>query len=271
VQCPTYAASSIAAMRTAAMSGCFELDHVALVDRSSSTTTPRLYVQDSAGGDYSAIMAKCSSTGNHACSAMSLATALTLADNESVTVHGYYSHGKTSGFEEFLVESMSDDGSMLSPPAPVSLGVADIARSARVTAKWFQRATVSLAAADTLVMYDFSPAEFKLQGPCPAWEGFGMIPSSAGAAAPAACNGSANPPGIASPDPKEILVGREFFHGFPYCTDCACAATHQQTLLTAANKISGTLGGILIFEITTGTTSTYQIFEPTSKTDFPVQ
>ena len=188
-----------------------------------------------------------------------------------MTLRGYYEHGKISGFEEFYVESVTDDGAMLPVPAPITLNVSDLERNARVPAKWFQKATVTVAPADTLAMYDFSPPEFALNGPCPAWEGFGMIASSVMKPSPATCAGAKNPPGQTAADPKEILVGRQFFHRFTYSSDCGCAAAHSQVLLTAANTVSGSISGILILEILKGSKSGFQVFEPTSKSEFPIQ
>jgi hypothetical protein len=269
--CVTYAPMTITTMRNPAAPGCYELAHVALVARTSSTKTPRLYVQDPKGGDYSAIMAKCSATSAHACSATALATSLQLLNGASVTLRGYYEHGKISGFEEFYIESVTDDGAMLPVPAPITLTVADLGRDARVPAKWFQKATVNVAPADTLAMYDFSPPEFALNGPCPAWEGFGMIASSVMKPSPATCAGAKNPAGQTAADPKEILIGRQFFHRFTYSSDCGCAATHSQVLLTAANTVSGAISGVLILEILKGSKAGFQVFEPTSKTEFPIQ
>jgi len=266
--CTSYTPMTIAAMRTPATPGCYELANVALVARTSSATTPRLYVQDPQGGDYSAVMAKCSATAVHPCPASALATALQVLDGESVTLRGYYEHGKVSGFEEFSIESITDNGATLTIPPPVTLAEADLGRNARVPTKWFQKAKVNVT---KLVMYDFSPAEMQLTGPCPAWEGFAMISASAGATAATACNATTNPTGVSTPAAGEILVGRQFFHNFTYSTDCACAAAHHQILLTSANFVSGTATGILILETPKGSTTAYQVFEPLSKTDFPVQ
>jgi hypothetical protein len=269
--CTTYAPTTITAMRKAAMSGCFQLSHVVLAARSASSTTPRLYVQDPAAGDYSAVMAKCSGTAAHACPASSLATALQLLDGASVTLSGYYTFGKVSGFEEFYIEALVDDGAMLPRPAPIALQVANLGRAARAPASWFQRATVAIPAQDPLVMYDFSPAEFQLTGPCPAWGGFGVIPASAGAAPAVACSGATNPPGVSSPSDAEILIGRQFFHGFLYSSDCACAASHNQKLVQPTSSVSGTITGILILERQAKSSVSYQVFEPASDKKFPLQ
>lgn len=268
IACVTYTPTAIAAMRNPGASGCFELDNVVLVARTASTTTPRLYVQDPKGGDYSAIMAKCSTTSTHACAATALATALQLLNGESVTIRGYYEHGKVTGFEELAIESITDNGSTLAIPPPITLNETDIGRDARVPAKWFQKATVNVT---KLVMYDLSPAEMKLAGPCPAWEGFGLIPASAGAPAAGACAGTTNPNGIAAPASGETLIGRQFFHNFTYSTDCGCAAAHNQVLLTPASFVAGAMSGFLVLETLRGSTTGFQVFEPTSKGEFPVQ
>lgn len=267
--CQTYAPTAIAKMRNPATAGCYELAHVALVARTSSTTTPRLYVQDAAGGDYSAIMAKCSSTASHVCTPDALTTSLALLDGESVTIHGYYHVGK-NGFEELYVESIVDDGATLPLPAPIKLQVADLQRDARAKAQWFQKASVDVSATDPLVMYDFSPAEFQLTGSCPAWEGFGMIPSSASKPAGGGCAGSSNPPS-AAPEPREILVGRQFFHRFTHSSDCACAAAHKQRLVAATATVTGAVSGILILEEHKGSSAVFQVFEPTSNKDFALK
>ena len=67
------------------------------------------------------------------------------------------------------------------PPAPVKLGLADLARDARTPAQWFQIVHVDIAAPELLDVYDLSPAELALRGTCQAWSGFAMIPHSLGA------------------------------------------------------------------------------------------
>jgi hypothetical protein len=273
--CSAYAPKSIAAMRQTPASGCFELSHVGLVARTDSPSEPRLYVQDPNGADYSAILAKCSATAQHRC-APAVAAKIphlldTLASGAQMTLRGYYQYGKVTTFEEFYIEDILDECAAVPRPAPITLSVADLARDARVPAKWFRRATVDVSAQDPLVLYDLSPADLQLPQPqCPNWEGFAMIPKSAGLLEGAACGGTTNPAGRAT-DPREILFGRQFFNQFLYTSDCGCAAASKQRLLTPTNTVSGGLGGYLILEQDKASTKAYQVFEPSADKAFPVK
>jgi hypothetical protein len=275
-ECANYLSASIAEMRQASGSGCFELAHVMVVARTPSTSTPRLYLQDAQGGDFTAIMAKCDASSSHPCLAATAATTQQLIDGSAVTVRGYYQQGSLTGFEELYLDAVVDEGTLLASAAAPALQVADLARAARMRAQWFQIVTASVAVEDPLVMYDFSPAEFALAGPCPAFAGFGMIPYSAmdsmvpveGCAGDA---GTTNPGGISVPDPREILIGRLFFKDFFASTDCACAAASKQHKLPASSALLGpvTIRGILILELQRGSSSSHQIFQPLAK-GFPI-
>jgi hypothetical protein len=232
-------------------------------------------VQDPNGGDFSAILAKCSTTSQHVCSPSVKAKIPQLADSmaagEQISLRGYYSYGKISGFEEFYIEDIVDECATVPRPAPIALTVADIAGAARVPGKWFRRATLDIATSDPLVMYDFSPAELAVSGTaCPHWEGFGMIPRSAGAAAPPGCSGTTNPAGQAE-SAQEILVGRQFFKQFLFSSDCTCAASEGLRLLTPTSSVSGTVTGYLILESLPMTTTAFQLFEPAADKSFPIQ
>ena len=273
--CTSYKSTTIAAIRNPTAPGCYELHQVGLVARTDSPSEPRLYVQDPNGGDFSAILAKCSTTSQHVCSSSVKAKIPQLADSmatgEQISLRGYYSSGKISGFEEFYIEDIVDECTTVPRPAPIALTVADIARAARVPAKWFRRATVDIATTDPLVMYDFSPAELALPGAtCPDWEGFGMIPRSAGTAASPGCTGTMNPPGQTS-NAQEILVGREFFKQFLFSSDCRCAASAGQRLVTPTSSVSGTVTGYLLLESLPMTTTAFQLFEPAADKSFPIQ
>src|SRR5262249_48942281 len=138
LQCASYTPlPSIVAMRTPpGKPGCYAITGV-VAARTSSQSVPRIFLQDSAGGDYSAIMAKCLTTAPHACSPTALPTALTLSAGESVTLKGDYHHGKITGFEEFSIEEIVDNGATLPVPAPITLPLADITAGAAVPPKWF--------------------------------------------------------------------------------------------------------------------------------------
>ncbi len=268
--CASYIHASIADMRAASGSGCFELRHVVVAARTPSTSTPRVYVQDVGGGDFSAIMAKCDGSSSHACAAKVGQRVLAAIDGAAVTVRGFYQRGSVTGFEELYVDDFSDEGQLLARPAPVPLEASEVTRDARARAKWFQVGAISVPVTDPWVLYDLSPAELSRAGPCPAWGGFAMIPASAGAPPAAYCAGTMNPESVAAPDPREILIGRQFYQGFWASTDCACWEQSKQHLLTPGATLSGMAQGILVLETVTGSARSYQLFQPLSKSAFPV-
>ncbi len=262
-------------MRQGFWSGCFELAHVVVVARTPSSTTPRIYAQDASGGDFSAIVGKCDATSTHPCPSATATAASRVLDGAVLTLRGYYHHGMQSDFEEFHLDQVADERRLATPPRPRSLRVSDIARGANNRIAFYQAATVEVDAADPLVMYDLSPAEFRLQGLCPAWTGFGLIPLSAGTVPPADCvivdGGVSNPDGVAEPNPREVLIGRQFFDLFSYSSDCACASASKQHLVGPAASVAGTMSGILVPALDASSQATYQVFEPLSKAGFPVQ
>jgi hypothetical protein len=273
--CASYAPSSIAGMRGSPAPGCFELAHVGLVARTDSPTQPRLYVQDATDTDLAAIVAKCSATAQHRCSPAVVAKIPLLHDTATegakLTLRGYFDYGKVTSFEEFYIEDIIDECSTVPRPAPIALTVADVTRDARSRTKWFRRATIDVPATDPLVVYDMSPAELALpKGACPNWEGFAMIPTSAGASAAAACGGAVNPASRTA-DAREILIGRQFFNQFLFSTDCSCAAASKQRLVTPTNTVSGSLLGYLLLEHDAASTASYQVFEPAADKSFPIK
>jgi hypothetical protein len=274
-QCADYLPASIPDMRQARGSGCFELAHVVLLARTPSTTAPRLYLQDPRGGDFSAVVARCDPRSAHPCPIGTVTKVSHLIDGASVIARGYYEQGSVTGFETLYLDEIEDQGTLLAFPPPAPVRVADLARAARLPGDWFQIVTASIPIDDPLVMYDFSPREFALTGPCPAWSGFGMIPfSAADAMVPVlGCGGDAgvtNPAGVSEPDTREILVGRQFFKDFFASTDCACAAASKQHRLSAASTLLGPaqIQGILILQRDRAA-GAYQVFEPVAK-GFPI-
>jgi hypothetical protein len=274
--CADYLSASVAKMRQASGSGCFELAHVVVVARTPSASAPRLYLQDPNGGDFSAILAKCDPSSTRPCSVATAAKVTQLISGAAVTVRGYYQQGSVTGFEELYLDDVVDEGTLLAQPEPAVLSIAELARSARTRAQWFQIVTAEIPIEDPLVMYDFSPAEFALTGPCPAWAGFGMIPYSVVGSMPPpeGCGGdtgTANPASLAMPDPREILIGRQFFKDFFASTDCACATASKQHKLSASSTLLGpaSIRGILILDLDRRSRVTYQVFEPLAK-GFPI-
>jgi hypothetical protein len=270
-QCSSYLQTTIAEMRRANGSGCFELAHVVVVARTPSAKTPRVYVQDPAGGPYTAIRAKCDASPTHACPSQTASGVQALIDGAQVTLRGYYLQGSLSGFEELYLDDVQDEQRLALVPSSPTLGLEALARDAHSAANWFQLVTAQVPAEDPLVMYDFSPRELRRIDGCPAQSGFGVIPRSA---APGqgvlGCTGTSNPEPVSEPSASEVLIGREFFKEFFASTDCACAAQSKQHLLDASGALSGPIRGLLIPEIAPGTSALYQVFHPTSKSDFAI-
>ena len=271
-ECSSYLHTTVAEMRRANGSGCFELEHVVVVARTPSAGAPRVYVQDDGGGAYSAIRAKCDASPTHSCSPDTARIVQALIDGARITARGYYLQGTISGFEEIYLDNVTDEHALAQAPPPAVLNVAALGRSARSAAEWFQIATAEVPPEDPLVMYDFSPSELARGASCPTQGGFGVIPSSAVTtnASAAGCMGNGNPTGLALPDPREVLIGREFFKEFFASTDCSCALLNKQHLLSATSSLSGSIRGVLIPEITPGSTALFQVFHPTSKANFAI-
>jgi hypothetical protein len=273
--CTSYPASTIAAARQGGKSGCFELDNVvtlAVTPVSTNTKSVTLYVQDAAGGDYSAIKLTCSSTStSHMCTAF--ATAKNILAGRSVTVQGTYikSSAAKGGYEDFLIDNIADNAAGTAP-APATVMETDLARSASVPARWFQ--VVSVNVTDKLGMFDWSPPELKRSGTstaCPQWYGFGMIPKSANATAGAACTGSTQPAGQTTVNPKEVLIGTDFYTGFKTTGDCACGAMYMDPVPTATQGTLGTVSALLVYDVPSGQSTGYQYLEPLTDAAFPIK
>lgn len=264
--CTSYMTTTIAAMRQQTKTGCYELDNVVTIATSPSTKTPNLYVQDAAGGDFSALQTKCSSTStSHPCSIAAQVAAIT--DGRSVTVKGTYIKTASTTFEEFFIDSVTDNGAG-TMPAPATATLAQIERGSTATNLRFQRVNVTGV---NLNMYDWTPAEFAntTATACPYQFGFGMIPNgTAGATPGAACtNGTSQPAGISSPNPAEVLIGTDFYKGFTVSSDCRCAKTFSDMEPAANSKLAGTIGGVLIFDVPFNSTAGYYYIAPKSASD----
>ena len=264
-----YTSTTISALRQGMHSGAFSLDNVVLIGFAGSKNSSKLFVQDSAGGDFSALMAKCSfSSGSQPCPVF--ATAMEV---HSVTLAGTYLRSKTTMIEDFYLDSFTDNG-VGTPPAHTALTLADVERGAMKAANWFQRIDVTIAPADTLQVYDFAPPELKYSGAIdctkqPAVFGFGMLPAStAGGAAGAACGVDG---GVAAAEMTEVLVGTDFYRTFKASGDCACAKAFTGTkLCTLASTVVGAISGFLAFDAAVGATTGYQYFSPYSDATFPI-
>jgi len=278
--CVTYTMSTIANMRQNGKAGdCFEVDNVLVNAVHNSSTSPRLFVQDTAGGDFSALVINCpkNSTIDPCTQQMAVNSA---AAGDSVTIKGKYIHSSAAkgSLEGLYVDSFTDNGAFTgTKPAALALQLTDIERGAYQAKNAYQKVTVTISAADTLKMYDWSPAEFVYSGgTCmngmkgtPYQFGFGMIPSSVTptTAAGSACAGTtAQPTGVATPDPHEVLFGTDFYaSGFIVTSDCRCAAGNMDKLVTATSTVTGTLNGVLLYD-TSGSMG-YQYISPQLMTD----
>ncbi|MFT3698724.1 MAG: hypothetical protein QM831_36595 [Kofleriaceae bacterium] len=267
--CTSYMQTTIAAMRQQTKTGCYEFDNVVTIGTSPSTKSPNLYVQDSGGGDFSAIQTKCSSTStSHPCGIAQQVSMI--ADGRSVTVKGAYIKTASTTFEEFFIDSVTDNGAG-TMPAPASATLAQIERGGTAANLRFQRVTVPGV---NLVMYDWTPSEFAntTATACPYQFGFGMIPmGTSGATAGAACtNGTSQPTGIASPNAAEVLIGTDFYKGFTISSDCRCAKSFTDMEPASTSAITGTVGGILIFDVPFNSSAGYYYLAPKTASDAPI-
>ncbi len=270
--CASYTVSTIAAMRQQTHTGCYELDNVVTIGTSPSTKSPQLYVQDAGGGDFSALKTKCSSTSTaHPCSIATMVAAIT--DGRNVTVKGTYIKTASTTFEEFFIDSVTDNGAGTAP-APAVATLAQIERSSTAANLRFQHVTVTVGAPDMLQMYDWTPTEFANTSAtaCPYQFGFGMLPKSVTGTTPgAACaSGTAQPTGIASPNPAEVLIGTDFYKGFTVSSDCRCAKTFMDMEPAMTSTLVGSIGGLLVFDVPFGASTGYYYLAPTSATDAPI-
>ena len=259
----TYAQSSIAAMRQGTASGCFELDSVVSIAVTPSKASPRLFVQDSGGGAFSAIETKCSSTSTaHPCTVATQVAAI--ADGRSLTVKGTYIKSKSTGYESFYIDSVTDNGAGTMPPVGTAT-LQDISRGGSNHGLAFQIVNVTIPANDPLVMYDWTPPESVYSGAtkCPYQFGFGMIPKSANAtAAPACASGTAQPAGPTTSAAAEVIIGigTGFYKGFTISSDCQCAKTYSNMEPSATSQLTGSIKGVLVFDVPYGATAGYYYY-----------
>jgi hypothetical protein len=270
--CSTYATSTIAAMRTAGVSGCFKLSDVVSIGLAPSATAPRLFVQDLSGGDYSAMMTTCATAGStHPCAVASSVSAIT--DGRSVSVTGSYVMSTATHFEQFFVDGITDNGAA-TPPAPAGATLAQIERASMSYNLAFQHVTLTVSNANTLQMYDFTPSELVYAGAaaCPYQAGFGMIPKSVvGVTAGAACSsGSAQPAGQSAPNGAEVLIGTDFYTGYTVSSDCRCAKMFSDLEPVAISTLGGTLGGMLVSSLASGASAGFFYLAPKTASDAPV-
>ncbi|MGZ3406431.1 MAG: hypothetical protein ACXVAN_08325 [Polyangia bacterium] len=264
-----YTVATVAAMRQGAP-GDYELDDVIAIGLTPSTASPHLFVQDAAGGDYTAIVANCSSSSmTHPCTVAS--TVKTVAIGHKVTLKGTYIKASLAngGSENFYIDAITDNGAG-TLPAPLTMDETGIARGAKDAKKIFQSVTVTPV--DDLVMYDWTPSELKYSGTWPGCTtapfvfGFGMVPATGAPAMGAACTvKTMQPAGQATPPANEVLIGTDFYKNFEVSSDCQCSGAHAGVTVPAtATKWPKTVAmtGILIYDVPFGMTTGYQYCAP---------
>src|SRR5262249_21388755 len=122
--CTSYTATSIAALRQSGQNyACVSLSGVVAIALHASTASPKLYVQDAAGGDWSALPVHCSSTSTtHPCTQQALVNAI--AVGHAVGMQATYTKGPaTSGSLETLYLATISDQGVGTAPAAIALGV----------------------------------------------------------------------------------------------------------------------------------------------------
>ncbi len=259
-----YMVSTVSAMRQGAP-GDYELDDVIAIGVTPSGS--HIFVQDAAGGDFTAIRANCSSSSpSHPCPVQT--TVKGVAAGHKVTIKGTYIKSKVAsgGTESFYIDFISDNGAGALPPV-ATVTLADVQQSSVAMATmaapanrkwWFQHVTVS--SPGTMAMYDLSPAVFKntqMNPSCAYWYGWGVAPSgTSGAAGTLSCDASCatSPPGAACTQPTgvalnaaEVLIGTDFYNVFKGSSDCACYSKFSDKIVTASSTTSK-LGGILVYD-----------------------
>lgn len=242
--------------------GCFELDAVVTI---GVTTGPvyRLFVNDSAGGNYAGMRATCSaSNAAHPCTVGAAVGALPQA--ESVTLKGAYTYSSSTKAEDFYIDAVTDDGAGVAP-APLYEPLMNVSRSSTQIQDAFQRFTIAPMALSHLLMYDWSPSEFAVSGAtqCPYQVGFGVSDQSDGLTPGMACTGTSQPPGQSSPSPREVLIGTDFAPTFTVSSDCACASTPP-----TPTSSTGYLAGILVWNVSASGAG-YMYVAPQSNNDMP--
>jgi hypothetical protein len=196
-----------------------------------------------------------------------------IPDGHSVTIQGTYIKTAATTFEEFFIDTITDNGAG-TPPAAATATLAQIERASTAVNLRFQRVTVTVGANDTLKMYDWTPAEFaNATGTACAYQfGFGMIPKSVAGITPgAACtSGTAQPSGIAAPNAAEVMIGTDFFDGYTTSSDCRCAKMYMDLEPAATSTLGGTIAGLLVFDVLFGQTTGYTYLAPKTLTDAPI-
>ena len=222
-----------------------------------TSTHADLILQDSAGGDFSAMDAQCDTrskavTAGYGCSATVFPTFKAVAPGNAVVASFFYVKSKTAGEEFFnVIDTFTDKMTAGTKPAALTPSLTDVAHmSTTLSAKdAYQFANVNVGAA-TLKMYDFAPGAFKPTTPptnCafPATFGFGVIPSTSTATPGPTCVAGGTEMPVTTPDATEILVSTTFYSGFKFTSDCQCAQPAKGDMLVTGATTFTKLNGIV--------------------------
>jgi hypothetical protein len=192
----------------------------------------------------------------------------------AVTIQGTYIKSSATNFEEFFIDTITDKGAGTAP-AVSAVQLTDVQDGSTSLKYAYQKVTTTIAAADTLQMYDWTPAEFVYSGAtkCPYQFGWEMIPKSVGGVTPGmACpagNGS-QPAGQTNPNPAGVLVGTDFYSGFHTSSDCRCTTMFQDKQPTATSTVVGAITGMLVYDVPFGSSTHHMYIAPVADADFAI-
>ena len=68
----------------------------------------------------------------------------------------------------------------------------------------------------------------------------------------------------------EVLIGSDFYKGFTVSSDCRCAKTFVDMEPAATSTLSGTVSGLLVFDVPFGGSVGYYYLDPQSAADAPI-
>jgi hypothetical protein len=257
--------TTIAAMRAAGTAGCFRVGMnapVVTLAAQGSNSSSRAFLQDEAGGDFSAIKADCTMSmsatkAGVACSVNNAVKAMTVGNR--VTVSGFYIKFNMSNDENFNILTVAPvDGGAGTKPANLTKTLTDVKwKTGTIEPKdHFKFADITVPMGTTLKPYEWGPLiETNTSATCsaPYVFAFGLIPStSPDANMPGAeCVGNSSmtprsltPAALTTPSADEILISTLLYQNFKYTSDCKCGFS-TSTFLQASDSFTQ-LSGFLI-------------------------
>ena len=69
---------------------------------------------------------------------------------------------------------------------------------------------------------------------------------------------------------KEVLVSTDYYGGFTFSGDCACAGAHMDPIPTAGQGVTGAISALLDYEVVYGQTTGYQYLAPLQNANFNI-